>query len=302
LHQKRLSLMYREVEENSSMKENHTDSNLNISRGRCWFWDEHESSNREERGVHQYQYHRTPELLWFARPLVEDAQMEGSIEVDSIETNSMVGMDKMEVDLQTPECAEFQHDEAGNGHTVSEAAAHKIQIWWRHARLRDIELTFHHFVVNKTMQSPVGRYDESKVVLNPPSNKMRKSSLLRDEDNCTLANEGLPTMEVHVSSQSSDREQKSSWTHDTLYQTEMSNPSIQLYEEAEDERHLRKWLNDHRLPQSVADKLVEVGARDVEDVAMIIGQCKECLQDLKPLDLHKLKKALETSRGQLECE
>jgi len=116
------------------------------------------------------------------------------------------------------------------------------------------------------------------------------------------ANEGIPTMEIQVPPPSSDREQKISWTYETLYQREMNNPSIQLYGEPEGERQLRRWLNDHRLPQSVGDTLVEVGARDVEDVAMIMDQCKESLQDLKPLDLHKLKKAFETRGGQLESE
>jgi len=123
------------------------------------------------------------------------------------------------------------------------------------------------------------------------------------------ANEALPTMEmhvpptreIHVPPQSSDREQMSSWTYDALYQTEITNnPSTQLYGESDEERKLRRWLNDHRLPQSVGDKLVEVGARDVKDVAMIMDQCKEYLQGLKRLDLIKLKKALETSKSQLE--
>jgi len=47
---------------------------------------------------------------------------------------------------------------------------------------------------------------------------------------------------------------------------------------------------------------MEVGACDVEDVAMIMDQCQESFQDLKPLDLHKLKQAFETRGGQLESE
>ncbi len=302
LHQKRLSLMYQEVEESQFMKENHADTNLNISRGRCWLWDENEFNNKEERDAQQYPYRRTPELLWFARSLAKDPETEESMEVDSIEANNAVDMDKMEVDQETRLCSEVQPDEGGDCQAVSETAVRKIQIWWRHARLRNTELTFDHFVVNKIMRSPVGLDEEAEMVSNPPSKKTRRNSPQLDEDSCSLANEGLPTMEIHVPSQFSDREQKSSWTYDTLYQTEMNNHLIQLYGEADDERNLRRWLNDHRLPQSVGDKLVEVGARDIEDVALIMDQGKEYLKDIKPLDLIKLKKALEASKSPLESE
>jgi len=302
LHQKRLCLMYQEVEENHFMKDNHVDSNLSISRGRSWLWDETESSNKEEcqRGFHQN--HRTPELLWFARPLEEDPRMEEFMEVDSTDTHSAVDMDKMEVDQPTQKCPEFQQVEGSNCQSVSEIAARKIQIWWRRARLRDTELTFDHFVVNKTMRSRVRRNDESEVISNPPSKKMRRGSPKPDEDNCSTANEGWPTKEIHTSSHTSDLEQKSSWTHDSLYQTETNDHLAQLYGEAEDERQLRRWLNDHKLPQSVGDKLVEVGARNIDDVGMIMDQGKEYLKNIKPLDLIKLKKALETSKDQLESE
>jgi hypothetical protein len=55
---------------------------------------------------------------------------------------------------------------------------------------------------------------------------------------------------------------------------------------------MRKWLDDHALPQSVGDALVQVGARCVDDVRIVILDCPELVSGLAPLDRFKLQKAV----------
>jgi hypothetical protein len=57
---------------------------------------------------------------------------------------------------------------------------------------------------------------------------------------------------------------------------------------------MRKWLDEHSLPQSVGDAMVVLGARCVNDIVMLIQECPELLSGLAPLDLVKLKKAVNT--------
>jgi hypothetical protein len=63
------------------------------------------------------------------------------------------------------------------------------------------------------------------------------------------------------------------------------------YGTAEKGMVMRKWLDDHALPQSVGDVLAEVGARCVDDVRMVILECPELVSGLAPLDRVKLQKA-----------
>jgi hypothetical protein len=63
------------------------------------------------------------------------------------------------------------------------------------------------------------------------------------------------------------------------------------------ETPFRRWLNDHRLPDSVGGVLIRLGAHDISDVAMLLQDCEEELEkDLKLLDLAKLKKAVQEGK------
>jgi hypothetical protein len=53
-------------------------------------------------------------------------------------------------------------------------------------------------------------------------------------------------------------------------------------------------LNEHKLPQSVGDELIRIGARDVDDVIMSFEECADELKHLKRLDQIKLKKAIQS--------
>ena len=55
---------------------------------------------------------------------------------------------------------------------------------------------------------------------------------------------------------------------------------------------MREWLNDNKLPGSLCDKLVSIGARCIDDVSMVMESCPEELGDIAPLDKVKLEKAV----------
>ena len=65
-----------------------------------------------------------------------------------------------------------------------------------------------------------------------------------------------------------------------------------------DERRLRQWLDENRLPQSLMKELNRLGARNVDDVLMLARSDHVGEMNLKPLDLIKLRGAVKqyTSR------
>ena len=58
---------------------------------------------------------------------------------------------------------------------------------------------------------------------------------------------------------------------------------------------MRQWLDIHQLPQSMADFLLEAGARCISDVCMLVQECPEVLEKIKTLDRVKLRKAATTA-------
>jgi hypothetical protein len=55
---------------------------------------------------------------------------------------------------------------------------------------------------------------------------------------------------------------------------------------------MRKWLDEHSLPHTVGDALVELDARSVDDVRLVIQECPELVSAIAPLDRVKLQKAV----------
>lgn len=66
-----------------------------------------------------------------------------------------------------------------------------------------------------------------------------------------------------------------------------------LYGSLHDEVHMRRWLNSQQLPQSVGDVLLELGARSVDDVSLLVKSQPTSLNKLAVLDLVKLHRAVE---------
>ena len=77
--------------------------------------------------------------------------------------------------------------------------------------------------------------------------------------------------------------------------SEISAPESRRYGDSDHRRDFRDWFSENRLPQSLHDMLEEIGVRDVEDLAMVLKDCPELLEDfdLAPLDLMKLRKAVD---------
>ena len=69
---------------------------------------------------------------------------------------------------------------------------------------------------------------------------------------------------------------------------------LHMYGNVEEEQAMRQWLNDNRWPQTVADELVELGARNIVDVVDLVESYEDLLGDLnmKPMDRAKLLKAV----------
>ena len=64
------------------------------------------------------------------------------------------------------------------------------------------------------------------------------------------------------------------------------------YGKPEDERDMRIWLDNHHLPQTTADAMLELGARCIEDVCMLVQEDPKLLGYLPVLDQMKLRKAV----------
>lgn len=109
----------------------------------------------------------------------------------------------------------------------------------------------------------------------------------------------FPTREIHVPPAAGGTA-TSVWTSESLYGQDAASgankSTTPLYGNANDETCMRRWLDEHNLPQSVGDFLLDdIGARRIDDVVMVVEECEsaELLARLKPLDRIKLKKAVE---------
>ncbi len=88
------------------------------------------------------------------------------------------------------------------------------------------------------------------------------------------------------------------WNFEELYRSTSQSPSDGgLYGSQEDEIRMRRWLNDHKLPQSVGDVFVRHGARNVEDALLLVQHHSNLLNKLAFLDLWKLERAVQPNRN-----
>jgi hypothetical protein len=75
------------------------------------------------------------------------------------------------------------------------------------------------------------------------------------------------------------------------YQT--SGSTHNTYGGVQEEITMRSWLNDNRLPQLVGDILLTLGARDIEDVTLLVEEQPDVLhKELVLLDFLKLKRTV----------
>lgn len=119
----------------------------------------------------------------------------------------------------------------------------------------------------------------------------------------------LPSMDIDVAGDGSAAHDVDRWTYESLYvgksgskhDGESTSHEMHLYGRTDSEIELRRWLNDHRLPQSTGDFLAEMGVRDIDDVCLFLDECDpEDLRDIPRLDLIKLKRAVKSYRKKVD--
>jgi hypothetical protein len=64
------------------------------------------------------------------------------------------------------------------------------------------------------------------------------------------------------------------------------------YGTADDQVRMRQWLDAHLLPQSMADALLDLGARTINDIVMLVQDVPETLASFAVLDRVKLTRAV----------
>lgn len=74
-----------------------------------------------------------------------------------------------------------------------------------------------------------------------------------------------------------------------------SDVFVVLYGGHEDEAELRRWLDIHKLPQTLALSMKQLGVRSVEDVLLLAKHCPGKLEEIEllALDLIKLTQAVD---------
>ena len=97
------------------------------------------------------------------------------------------------------------------------------------------------------------------------------------------------------------RNDRTTWTYDSLYGDNIA-PTRTMYGGSDEELETRRWLNDNELPQSLLTSVRPLGARNVKDIALLVKEYPELLNDigLTPLDTLKLKKAVNGSKTKSE--
>jgi hypothetical protein len=163
--------------------------------------------------------------------------------------------------------------------------ARKIQRWWRHV-----------------VTMPKNRFQGFG-----PDDDMDWEAAFFDGEDLSR----LPTMDIDVAEDGTGRDSVSSWTYESLYLGKAdrtshgggSVPRPQLYGSVKDEAQLRRWLNDHKLTQSMGDFLISVGVRDIDDVAIFVeGSSPDDLKEIPRLDLMKLNQAIQLYREESKQE
>jgi hypothetical protein len=218
-----------------------------------------------------------------------------------------------------------------------ENAAANIQRWWRRLAELEIENhLMEHYVMEDLLHEELSTSSPAEDLDSDDSqessakrarlqeNKPKKTDVeavaqdaeahyvpTREIDASPAVGGGTATIDTSTAAARSD-ESIVVWTSESLYSqqdstaagaankssTTTTTTTTTLYGNENDETCMRRWLNEHNLPQSVGDFLLnEIGARRIDDVVMVVEECEssepELLVGLKPLDRIKLKKAVQ---------
>jgi hypothetical protein len=233
------------------------DGSARTRRGHCWLWEEDDGPKGADTAEKDDEMPDEKWKLWF------------EIALPGIVENGMdvvpPAEEQIEVEPADPSMAVDTEEEE-----TKAVAVRRLQHWWRRARrITDNEESDAARLLQRwwrrQLEDMQNFMDVESVVLSEP-NQLREDAYGNDDERSELLE---------------DAESNSS-------------PPPALYGGPEEEQRMRQWLNDHLLPQSVADKLSELGARTVADVVMLVrefpGEVEKC--SFPFLDRQKLENAV----------
>jgi hypothetical protein len=273
LHQIKLSLMFQALDANAATSNETNNRALTEAvLGRCWLWiDERESSDMVHTHEASATSHTTQWNLWF--------EQDNGIQVDAA---NVAEKNSEQVSMLEP------HDTKAHTETDgTECAVRTLQTWWRRrshelAAMYQIQMDDVDDVNDdSSSESDEGSFgehkdDESRTSVDDwnaekPA-KDEPGSMPLDAVGSTL----LGTDSVADASQR---------------KKEKSNRNFG-YGSISDQEHLRNWLQGCMLPDEVADDLLKLGVRNINDVKALAESCPEAFEQFALLDKIKLRKAV----------
>lgn len=292
LHQIKLSFMYQLSSadiDTPAANVGREESLGSVTRGYCWLWKDEGCTTMDhdaKTGVDSAQS-KLRWKLWFEQAIPEietidsDSHLQG-VDVEMVDDMDVGndGSDMVIVDEQQQDDEGFENqndvleeEEEEEQQMDPNVSAALLQRWWRRETERlaeldrmaemeisDEELSFQSAVYSVETEHVTERGSTSFDLVGGESDGARAASSF---DHGAAADDG----------------NGGNMDTETTYGT------------AEDEREMRRWLDEHRLPQTMADILRQLGARDVADIIYLVETCPDLLADIPPLDRVKLTKA-----------
>jgi hypothetical protein len=270
----------------------------------CWLWAASEPSATDGAQNRTTWSEKPTKSLWFLRDkgcavFSEDEQPTATAAAAAAAAD--VTMDNASSDMERNSMAITYEGFAREGVPSEHLAAQKIQRCWRRLTTRGCVAMKEEFIIDDDFADFDDAWDfsaeESFVAgLADPKATLRTAS--GDSTGAASGDEEDGGSTVAQMDTDEDANEQCLTDVDAAAAapaSEVLRPRL-LYGSADDESKLRLWLNEHKLPQLVADELIRIGARQVDDVALIWDDCQEELsKNLKPLDRVKLKKAIEAA-------
>ena len=301
------------------------------SRGRCWLWEAEDGIDTEEvvyadKEGSSTQYN-DKWCLWF-ESLSEDESKEDECAIEMEDTE--IGADSrmahesdhdeatMEVDKTSVEVDESKEIEEQG---LQGRCAVLLQRWWRHRRSQfdeydydDIFEDCEEFIINDqesfSMDADVEQEDLDTVTDDrsngSPSDipTVYGDILFEDCEEFIINDQESVSVDADAEQDDldtimEDRSDDSPPNDIPTVSNETEPAAVQpVYGSLENQTRMKKWLDENRLPQSLGNELMDLGARDIEDVAELVETHDDIMARMKPLDRAKLKKAVKSYRSE----
>jgi hypothetical protein len=270
LHQIKLSLMFQAPGVDAATSNETNDRALTETvLGRCWLWrDERISSDMVQTHEASATSHTPQWNLWF--------EQDSATQVD---TATVAENSSEQVSMLEP-CGTKAHTEGD----VTESAVRTLQTWWRK---RSYELAAMYQIqmddvedVNddSSSESDEGSFGEHKADESRASVGDWIAEPEKDEPGPIL----LAAVDSSLLAEDSSRRERKKGKNNREFE----------YGSISDQERLRNWLQGCMLPDEVADKLLQLGVRNINDVKALAEECPEAFEEFALLDKIKLRKAV----------